>query len=139
GEDLYRKEDFKPLFDEDAVDIVNPDVANCGGILPLLEIASMADANLVGVAPHNYNSPTVGLAATVQACLLMPNFVITEYFVNFERRKGEITEAPLSMEAGCILLPTAPGIGLNLIEAELERHASGGTRTERLRRFDEEG
>ena len=44
----------------------------------------MAEAYHVAVAPHNYNSTTVGLAATIHAAAVMPNFLITEYFVNFE-------------------------------------------------------
>jgi len=132
GEDLYRKEDFTALFQNRAVDIVNPDVTCCGGILPLLEIGAMADANLVGIAPHNYNSPTVGLAATIQACTLMPNFIITEYFVNFEERKEQIVELPLTLEDGCIVLPTAPGIGVSLVESELEAYQTRGTRPHSL-------
>lgn len=132
GEDLYRKEDFRALFQNRAVDIVNPDVTSCGGILPLLEIGSMADANLVGVAPHNYNSPTIGLAATVQASALMPNFIITEYFVNFEERKEQIVERPLILEDGCIVLGTAPGLGVNLVEAELDAFQTRGTKPHSL-------
>lgn len=128
GEDLYRKEDFRALFDAQAVDIVNPDVTCCGGILPLLEIGSMAETHLVGMAPHNYNSTAVGLAATAQASALLPNFVITEYFVNFETRKDQIVEEPLRFEDGCILLPDTPGHGITLDERELVKHRSPGTK-----------
>ena len=46
----------------------------------------MAEPYLVAVSPHNYNSTTVGLAATLQVSAAIPNFLITEYFVNFEAR-----------------------------------------------------
>jgi galactonate dehydratase len=40
----------------------------------------MAEPYNVLVSPHNYNSTAVALAATVQACAAIPNFLITEYF-----------------------------------------------------------
>ena len=83
GEELYTKPEFREVFERRAADILNPDVCYCGGILELREIAAMAEPYHVAVAPHNYNSTTVGLAATVHASAGMPNFLITEYFVNF--------------------------------------------------------
>ena len=57
-----------------------------GGIDELRAIAAMAEAYHVVVSPHNYNSTTVGLAATLHVAAAIPNFLITEYFVNFEPR-----------------------------------------------------
>ena len=79
GEALYTKSEFREVFERRAADIINPDVCNCGGILELKEIAAMAEPNYVAVAPHNYNSTTVALAATLQVCACIPNFLITEY------------------------------------------------------------
>ena len=44
-----------------------------GGIEELREIAAMAEAYHVVVSPHNYNSTTVGLAATLQVSAAIPN------------------------------------------------------------------
>ena len=86
GEELYTKAEFREVFEKQAADIINPDICNCGGLLELKEIAAMAEPYFVTVSPHNYNSTTVGLAATVQLAACIPNFLITEYFVNFEAR-----------------------------------------------------
>ena len=88
GEALYGKAAFREVFEARAADIINPDVANCGGILELKEIAAMAEPHYVAVSPHNYNSTSVALASTVQVSACIPNFLITEYFVNL-RREGE--------------------------------------------------
>ena len=102
--------------------IVNPDVCNCGGILELRAIAQMAEPSLVTVSPHNYNSTTVGLAATVQVSAAIPNFLITECFVNFEARGREVAVAPaLEVRDGFIAVPTRPGLGVELDEAALRR------------------
>jgi galactonate dehydratase len=116
GEELYTKSEFRPVFERRAADIINPDVCNCGGILELREIAAMAEAAHIAVSPHNYNSTTVGLAATLQAAAGMPNLVITEYFVNFEAVGAEIAVVPIQVEGGYIDLPTVPGLGIDLDE-----------------------
>jgi galactonate dehydratase len=126
GEDLYTKVAFQPVLEARAVDIVNPDVASCGGILELVEIAAAASMTAVDVAPHNYNSLSLGLAATLQASAVIPNFLITEYFVNFEPRSAELVRVPLEVVSGRIRIPDGPGLGIDLDEAALQRRAVDG-------------
>ncbi|MCA1645923.1 MAG: hypothetical protein LC797_10830 [Chloroflexi bacterium] len=119
--------------------MINPDVCNCGGILALKEIAALAEPSQVTVAPHNYNSTTVGLASTVQVSACIPNFLITEYFTNFEAAGRELLGSqPLAVENSYILLPTAPGLGLELDEAALERHILTERRARHIRSYQEE-
>src|SRR5262249_57980963 len=108
GEELYTRADFRRAFELRAADIINPDVCNCGGILELRAIAQMAEPSFVTVSPHNYNSTTVGLAATLQIAAAIPNFLITEYFVNFEARGREVARAPFEMRGGFIAVPQPP-------------------------------
>jgi galactonate dehydratase len=120
GEELYTKSAFREVLEKQAADILNPDVCNCGGILELKEIAAMAEPYYVAMSPHNYNSTTVGLAATLQASAVMPNFLLTEYFLNFEERGRAISSEPFRVEGGFIALPQSPGIGIDLDEKALE-------------------
>ena len=109
GEELYTRFEFREVFERRAADIINPDVCNVGGIEELREIAAMAEAYHVVVSPHNYNSTTVGLAATLQVSAAIPNFLISEYFVNFEARGAEIAVNPLLapvLATGCASGPT---------------------------------
>ncbi|MGH7415438.1 MAG: enolase C-terminal domain-like protein, partial [Candidatus Rokuibacteriota bacterium] len=121
GEELYTRAEFRRCFELRAADIVNPDVCNCGGIQELRAIAQMAEPSLVTVSPHNYNSTTVGLAATLHVSAAIPNFLITEYFVNFEARGREIAAPAFEVKGGHIVVPTRPGLGLELDEAALAR------------------
>ncbi len=139
GEELYTKAEFREVFEKSAADILNPDICNCGGILELKEIAAMAEPYFVIMSPHNYNSTTIGLAATVQACAVMPNFLITEYFVNFTECGNEISVPPIKVENGYIQLPTAPGLGLSLDEAALAEYPYQEFPARHLRHFNEEG
>ena len=122
GEELYTKAEFREVFEKQAADIINPDICNCGGLLELKEIAAMAEPYFVTVSPHNYNSTAVGLAATLQLAACIPNFLITEYFVNFEARAAEITVEPLRVDGGYIALPQGPGLGVELKQDVLERY-----------------
>jgi galactonate dehydratase len=139
GEELYTKAEFREIFEKQAADIINPDVCNCGGILELKEIAAMAEPYLVVVSPHNYNSTTIGLAATLHVAACMPNFLITEYFVNFKGRGDEIAVNPVSVENSYITLPTGPGLGLELKEEALAKHPYREFPPRALRQAKDEG
>jgi galactonate dehydratase len=139
GEELYTKAEFREVFEKQAADILNPDICACGGILELKEIAAMAEPYFVVMSPHNYNSTAVGLAATLHLCAAIPNFLITEYFVNFTARGDEISRDPIRVQNGYIALPTAPGLGIDLDEAGLARHPYREFPMRGLREFHEEG
>jgi galactonate dehydratase len=153
GEELYTKSDFRVVFEKRAADIINPDVCNVGGILELKEIAAMAEPCYVAVSPHNYNSTTIGLAATVHAAATMPNFLITEYFVNFRMESpgngeapvmrlggwgDEMAREPFKVDNGYIRLPTAPGLGIELDEDALRARAYQHFPDRKIRQYADE-
>jgi galactonate dehydratase len=82
----------------------------------------MAEAFLVAVSPHNYNSTVVALASTVHASAVMPNFIITEYFLPFVEFGDRISPNQLKPRNGYIDLPTAPGLGIDIDEAALAKY-----------------
>ncbi len=139
GEALYTKAAFREVFERHAADIINPDVCNCGGILEVKEIAAMAEPYYVAVAPHNYNSTTIGLAATIQVAACIPNFLITEYFVNFEEASNEISVEPLPLKDGYISIPSKPGLGVELDEEILLQRPGQEQPKRTLREYREEG
>jgi galactonate dehydratase len=133
GEATYTKTGFRPLLEKRAADILNPDVACVGGILELKEIAAMAEPYLVAMSPHNYNSTLVALAATVHASAVMPNFIITEYFLPFVEFCDRISPNQLKPRNGYIELPTAPGLGVDVDEEALRRFPGKPYATRTLR------
>lgn len=139
GETLYTKAAFRQVFEKRAADIINPDVCNCGGILELKEIAAMAEPYYVVVAPHNFNSTTIGLAATLNVSACIPNFLITEYFVNFKPRGDEISLNPFKVENGYISIPQGPGLGLELDEMAMARYPYREFAKRNIRQYYEEG
>jgi galactonate dehydratase len=139
GEELYTKFEFREIFEKQAADIINPDVCNVGGILELKEIAAMAEPYYVVVSPHNYNSTTLGLSATIQVSAAIPNFLITEYFVNFEDLGKDISTHPFEVDNGYIKLPTEPGLGMDLIEENLEKYPYKQFPPRNLAQYSDEG
>ena len=139
GEATYAKTGFRPLLEARAADILNPDVACVGGILELKEIAAMAEPYLVAMSPHNYNSTVVALASTVHASAVMPNFIITEYFLPFAEFGNKISPNQLKPRNGYIDLPTAPGLGVDLDEEALRSHPGKPYTARKLRLPADEG
>ena len=125
--------------EKQAADIINPDVCNVGGILELKEIAAMAEAYFVVVSPHNYNSTTIGLAATIQCSACIPNFLITEYFVNLESFGQAIALNPFEMVDGYIPIPESPGLGIELDERALALYPYQPFPARSPRQYYEEG
>ena len=139
GEELYTKFEFREVFEKQAADILNPDVCNVVGILELKEIAAMAEPYYVVVSPHNYNSTTLGLAATLQVSAAIPNFLITEYFVNLEDFGRDIAKTPFEVENGYIKVPDTPGIGIDLDEDALAKYPYKPFSPRSPRQYWEEG
>ncbi len=124
GENIFGKAGFRKVLEHRAADYLNPDVANCGGILELREIAAMAEPYFVGVSPHNYNSTGLALSATVHASAGMQNFIITEYFLPFVEFCDKLfPEGHLKPVDGYIALPEGPGLGITPDEKALCEHA----------------
>ncbi len=139
GEALYGRAGFRPVFNKRAADIINPDVSNCGGILEMIFIAAAAEAEMVAISPHNYNSTTVSLSATIHAAACMPNFTITEYFVPYEEFGKTLAKNPLIPVNGYIELPTGPGLGIEINEAELRARPYKGYPARKLRMNEDDG
>lgn len=120
GETLYTKEQFAQVFERRAADIINPDVCAVGGILASLELAAMAEPYGVGFSPHNNNSTVVGLAATLQVAMAVPNFMIAEHFVNLAPASEAIATLRPRVTAGWATLADAPGLGVEIDLAALQ-------------------
>lgn len=110
---------FRRLLEAGVADVLNPDIAGCGGLLTLLEIAALAQSHGAGVSPHCYDSMGVGLAAALHASALLPNLVWLEYFPAMQAASAACGGGDLEIGGGAARLPTAPGLGVRVDEAAL--------------------
>jgi len=122
GERFHSIHEFEMLLKRGAVQYVRPDVCMAGGITHSKKIAALAEANYVGVIPHNPLSP-VSTAACLQIAASIPNFAIQEYPVGEDKPpKSEIVRNQLEVENGFLIIPDSPGIGIELADDAEEKY-----------------
>jgi len=115
GERLYTRWEFRPLFEKNAAQIIQPDICNVGGIWELRKIAAMAEAYYVSVQPHNSNGP-VQTIASLHLDASIPNFVFQEFFYPYLDMYNEILTEPIIYKDGYLEIPTSPGLGTDIRE-----------------------
>jgi galactonate dehydratase len=120
GECNYTKHEFRPILAAQALDIIQPDICVCGGLLEMKKIAAMAEANYVMVAPHNPMGP-VATMVNVHFAASTPNFLILEYHPDDAAPRKDLVTEPLMVKDGYLPLPDKPGWGIELNE-EAFRH-----------------
>lgn len=131
GERLYSRWEFKRLFNQGAIDIVQPDVALCGGILEMRKICATAESYDMAAAPHAPYGP-IALAATLQVDACSPNVFIQEqslgihYNLGFDLLDFVENKDIFEYKDGYVDLPKLPGLGLKMDIEKIEKIAAEG-------------
>lgn len=122
GERLFTRWDFKKIFEQGVVDIIQPDVSHAGGILECRKISAMAEAYDVAVAPHCPLGP-IALAACLQMDACTPNAFIQEQSLGIHYNQGsdllDYLDDPkvFAYENGTVSISSKPGLGIEINEA----------------------
>lgn len=116
GERFINIQEFEDLMNRSAARYVRPDVCALGGITPCKKVAAMAEAHYVDIVPHNPLGP-VSTAACLQLDAAVPNVCIQE-FPSFylSGNEGQMITKPLKLDRGYLVVPDAPGIGIELVD-----------------------
>lgn len=130
GEAHHTLRDFRALIDGRCIDIVQPSIPATGGLTEARRIATLAQAANLRVAPHVWGG-AVGLAAACHFIAAMPasphtdhppHPVMLEYDMSDNRLRTELLKTPLTLDAGHVLLPDGPGLGIELDPAAVDRY-----------------
>jgi L-alanine-DL-glutamate epimerase-like enolase superfamily enzyme len=113
GEQLYTVDAFRSFIDAEAVSYVQPDVTRLGGITEYIQVADLALANRLPVAPHAGEMSQVH----VHLSYWHPASSILEYIPWIK----DHFEEPIHVEGGIYRLPQHPGAGTTLLAGSLER------------------
>jgi galactonate dehydratase len=120
GERLLTRWGFREVLEKGAVSLIQPDGSHVGGITELKKVANMAEVYYVHIMPHCAIGPVV-LAACMQVDAVVPNFLIQEQ-VDFSLGNGLLRE-DWQVRDGHIELPTKPGLGFEIDEAEVAKES----------------
>ncbi len=116
GERLYTRYGFRPVMEQHAADILQPDAGTTGGIMEAKKIAAMAETYSMRISPHVCASP-VSTAAALHVSAAIPNFLIQEvYPYRVPEHFAVVDQAPeLQMKESHLPLPSRPGLGVTLV------------------------
>jgi galactonate dehydratase len=122
GERLYTLADFARLITLRAADVIQMDLAHCGGLHVGKKIAALAAVNDLRVAPHCSIGP-VALAACLHFDGSTPNFFIQEMFGEFDVPwRNRLVKGWNPIRRGEFTLPDAPGLGVELDDDVIAEH-----------------
>ncbi len=106
------------------VNIFQPEPMSLGGITNTMAVAHLAQAHGSWIAPHQSGGP-VATAVCLQLAACVPNFLIQEHFDPFNEpwTRELVTWSPsLDPANGHLNLPSAPGLGLELVDEVARAH-----------------
>jgi galactonate dehydratase len=119
-ESLFHRRQYRPFFEQQAVDVAIIDVP-WNGILEAVKIASLADTYEVNIAPHNFNGH-LGTLMSAHLCAAVPNVRVMEIDIEDVPWKDDVVSYAPKIEAGDLLLPTGIGWGADVNEEVLRAH-----------------
>jgi len=122
GERLYTLADFARLTALRACDVVQMDIAHCGGLSAAKKVAAFAAVQDMQVSPHCSIGP-VAFAAATHFAWSTPNMTLLESFAEFDVDwRSALVGGWNPLDRATIRLPEAPGLGLDLDEAAIRAH-----------------
>ncbi len=121
GERLVGRWEFREVLEKRACSVIQPDISHCGGISEGRRIAAMAETYSISVACHNPQGP-VSTASSIHVGFATPNYLIQEVVRADVPWRNDILVEPLDVQQGICQVPTAPGLGIDINEAEARKH-----------------
>jgi L-alanine-DL-glutamate epimerase-like enolase superfamily enzyme len=122
GESEFTRHDFRDLAALGAVDIMQPDLAICGGITEAMRISAIASAHNLKLAPHLW-AGAPAFAAGLAVAAASPAGFIVEYSLGANPLLHDLVEESFAVSDGLIEVPERPGLGITVREDFLAKHA----------------
>ncbi|HEY8596810.1 MAG TPA: mandelate racemase/muconate lactonizing enzyme family protein [Thermomicrobiales bacterium] len=123
GEDIYLRENFRPLLEARGVNVIHPDLATSGGIMETKRIGDLAQEHGVSMALHMAGTP-ISTMASVHCAAATENFIALEHHfstIPFWDSFIDGVPKPLISE-GYIPVPETPGLGFEINEEVIKEH-----------------
>ena len=111
GESESTRFDFRELIANESADILQPDLAICGGPTEGRRIAALAETYQLELAPHCWGS-ALSFNAGVSLAFSSSAARTIEYSLGGNPLLREMPVDPPTVEGGVVHAPTAPGFGI---------------------------
>jgi D-galactarolactone cycloisomerase len=125
GESEFTSWDFQDLIDRNACDILQPDLAICGGLSEGLHISSLAVANQLELAPHCWGS-AISFMAGLTLAFASPAARVIEYSLGGNPLLHQLVEQSIATKDGNFRAPDQPGWGLTIDQDFVSEHTKTG-------------
>lgn len=122
GESEFTRFDFRDLIEAGAVDVLQPDLAICGGPTEGRRIAALAEAHQLELAPHCWGS-ALSYQAGVTLAFTSSAGVVIEHSLGGNPMLHDLIEEDLSTDSGRVAAPGGPGWGVTVRESFVREHA----------------
>ncbi|MFP8957652.1 mandelate racemase/muconate lactonizing enzyme family protein [Natrialbaceae archaeon A-CW3] len=109
------------LMMEGAIDTVQPDLCNVGGITPSKRILTESTKHGINMAPHVWGTP-IALAASLQLIATIPSKTKLEYDQSDNPLRTQIAKTNPEVIDGQVQIPETPGIGVEVNENAIDKH-----------------
>ncbi|HTW27130.1 MAG TPA: mandelate racemase/muconate lactonizing enzyme family protein [Acetobacteraceae bacterium] len=121
GESESTRFDFRDLIEARAVDVLQPDLAICGGITEAVRIAALAASHNLLLAPHLW-AGAPAFAAGLHLAAASSASRILEYSLGANPMLHELVEERFTVEDGMLAVPDRPGLGITIREDVVRAH-----------------
>ena len=125
GESECTRFDFRDLIELRAADILQPDLAICGGITETMRISALASAANLRLAPHLW-AGAPAFAAGLHVAAASPATHILEFSLGANPMIHELIEESFMVEAGMLAIPDRPGLGITIHDDFVKRYRHSG-------------
>jgi L-alanine-DL-glutamate epimerase-like enolase superfamily enzyme len=124
GENLELAEDALPFLQNQAVDALQPDLINSGGITGVKKMADLAALYRIPICLHNVSGLILNMASQQFSAALF-NCPLMECSARADQYQWA-TQNPIVIKEGKMKVSTAPGLGLDLDHEYLKAHRAEG-------------
>jgi galactonate dehydratase len=117
---------MRPYIERELVDVIQPDTGRAGGITQMRKMAAMAEAHFITMAPHSGSLGPIAEFAALHVMATIPNALMIERIEFDWPGRYQVVTPVLAVENGHLRVPTAPGLGVDIVEDEVVKYP--GTR-----------
>ena len=119
GERVYSRWQYAPFFEDQSIQVIQPDLGNCGGLTEGKKICDRAYVYDISVQAHVCASP-LSTAVALHLESVIPNFVIHEHHTNnLKPWNKELCTVDWQPVDGKFKVPEGPGLGCEFTDKVL--------------------